>query len=202
MRRGLALAGGFAALLLLLAWTVPRAVDWNARRGELAALSAERLGRTVTLEGPVRLVLLPQPVLEAQGVTLGGEGEDLAIGARALLLRLDLGALLTGRILPREVALVGAEIRLPWPPAPTAPLRPPPWLAALDARIEDSRLLVGDLVTSERARGATVIIATHHPATTAPSCDVAAHLEGGRVVWTGHPSDAPAIGGPDLEDGT
>ena len=71
--------------------------------------------------------------------------------------------------------------------------------AALDP---EGRRLVGDLVTAERARGATVIIATHHPATTAPSCDVAAHLEGGRVVWTGHPSDAPAIGGPDLEDGT
>lgn len=145
MRRGLAFAAALAGLLLLLAWTVPRGIDWNARRGELAALSGERLGRTVTLDGPVRLVLLPQPLLEVQGVTLGGEGEDLAIGARALLLRLDLGALLTGRILPREVALVGAEIRLPWPPAPTAPFRPPPWLAALDARIEDSRLLVGHL---------------------------------------------------------
>lgn len=71
--------------------------------------------------------------------------------------------------------------------------------AALDP---EGRRLVGDLVASERGRGATVIIATHHPATTAPSCDIAAHLEGGRVVWTGHPSDAPAIGGRDLEDGT
>jgi hypothetical protein len=41
------------------------------------------------------------------------------------------------------LSLVGAEIRLPWPPANFAALAPPPWLTALDARLEDSRILIG-----------------------------------------------------------
>lgn len=150
-RRGvLRLVLGGAALLvvalLAAAWLLPPLTDWTARRGDIAALSAARLGRSVTLEGPVRLTLLPEPMLEAQGVTLGGEGEDVALGARALRIRLDLGALLTGRIEPREIVLIGADIRLPWPPPPFAALfLPSDYAGRLDIRIEDSSLRLGGL---------------------------------------------------------
>ena len=61
-------------------------------------------------------------------------------------LRLDLGALLAGgRLEPREIVLVGGEIRLPWPPGALPSFRPPPWLTALDARLEDCRVLIGGL---------------------------------------------------------
>lgn len=150
-RRGVLrwLLGGAVLLLVALlaaAWLLPAVTDWTARRGDIAALSAARLGRSVTLDGPVRLALLPEPVLEAQGVTLGGEGEDIALGARALRIRLDLGALLTGRIEPREIVLIGADIRLPWPPPPFAALfLPADWAGRLDIRIEDSALRLGGL---------------------------------------------------------
>ena len=153
-RRGvLRWALGAAALvvvaLLAAAWLLPAVTDWTARRGDIAALSAARLGRSVTLEGPVRLALLPEPVLQAQGVTLGGEGEDIALGARALRIRLDLGALLTGRIEPREIVLIGADIRLPWPPPPFAALfLPADWAGRLDIRIEESSLRLGGLTLS------------------------------------------------------
>lgn len=150
-RRRAWLAGLSAALLLLLAlaWLGPLLTDWTARRGDLAALSAARLGRSVTLDGPVRLALLPVPMLEASGATIGGEGEDIALGARALRIRLDLPALLSGRIEPREIVLIGAELRLPWPPAPfAAPFWPAAWAARLDIRIEDSRVRIGELVLS------------------------------------------------------
>ncbi|MFN6956244.1 MAG: hypothetical protein ACK4PG_15760, partial [Acetobacteraceae bacterium] len=137
------------AALLATAWLLPAVTDWTARRGDIAALSAARLGRSVTLDGPVRLALLPEPVLEAQGVTLGGEGEDVALGARALRIRLDLGALLTGRVEPREIVLIGADIRLPWPPPPFAALfLPADWAGRLDIRIEDSALRLGGLTLS------------------------------------------------------
>jgi uncharacterized protein involved in outer membrane biogenesis len=145
-------AGGVALLVVLLlaaAWLLPAVTDWTARRADIAALSAARLGRSVTLDGPVRLALLPEPVLEAQGVTLGGDGEDIALGARALRIRLGLGALLAGRIEPREIVLIGADIRLPWPPPPVAALfLPADWAGRLDIRIEESSLRLGGLTLS------------------------------------------------------
>jgi hypothetical protein len=149
LRVALAGAGLLLAVLVAAAWLLPPLTDWTARRADIAALSASRLGRSVTLDGPVRLTLLPEPVLEAQGVTLGGEGEDVTLGARALRIRLDLGALLTGRIEPREIVLIGADIRLPWPPPPFAALfLPADWAGRLDIRIEESSLRLGGLALS------------------------------------------------------
>jgi ABC-2 type transport system ATP-binding protein len=70
-------------------------------------------------------------------------------------------------------------------------------LAALDPEGRDR---IARIVLAERARGATVVVATHHPAYTATWCDRAIHLEAGRVVWTGLPVDAPVVAGTDLED--
>lgn len=147
MRRLATLLGALLVLLGAALWLGPRVVDWEAQRPRLAALAAARLGRPVALEGPLRLALLPQPRVEASGVRIGGDEEDgLGVAARAMRLRLDLGALLAGRLEPREIVLVGAEIRLPWPPATTLALRPPPWLLALDARIEEGRVHLGEAV--------------------------------------------------------
>ena len=149
---------GFGALallpLLLLAalWWGPRLTDWNSHRDRLAILAAGWLGQPVTLAGDVSLTLLPQPMLEAGGVSIGGPDADLSIAARALRLRLDLTALLRFQLEPREVALVGAEIRLPWPPAPGQAFRPPPWLTGLRGRIQDSRIIMGDVVL-DRVQG-------------------------------------------------
>jgi len=143
------LLAGLALLPVLLGaalWFVPRLTDWNEHRDRLAILAAGRLGQPVTLTGPVKLALLPQPMLEAGGVTIGGPDSSLSVEARALRLRLDWLALLRLRLEPREVTLVGAEIRLPWPPVPGQPFRPPPWLTGLQGRIENSRVMIGQLV--------------------------------------------------------
>ncbi|MFC0384751.1 AsmA family protein [Muricoccus vinaceus] len=135
------------AVLLGALWAAPLFTDWTARRDQLAELASARLGRPVTLHGPVRLRLLPHPVVEAEGVTLGPSeepgGDTLAFSASALRLRVDGGALLLGRIAPREVALVGAELRLPWPPIDAAGL--PAGLSALSAELVDSRIVLGVL---------------------------------------------------------
>ncbi|WP_141563097.1 AsmA family protein [Teichococcus rhizosphaerae] len=142
---------GIGALLLLpllvlaALWFGPRLTDWNEHRDRLAILAAGRLGQPVTLAGPVKLALLPQPMLEAGGVTIGGPDGEISIEARALRLRLDWPALLRLELEPREVALVGAEIRLPWPPAPGQPFRPPPWLTGLQGRVQDSRIIIGQV---------------------------------------------------------
>ncbi|MEO3472668.1 AsmA-like C-terminal region-containing protein [Roseomonas sp. CAU 1739] len=133
--------------LLLAAWFGPLLLNWESQRGRVATIATARLGRTVTVEGPLRVTLLPQPMLEADDVRVGdADGETLGVSARVLRLRLGLAPLLTGRLEPRDLVLVGAEIRLPWPPEPIGALRPPPWLTGFDARIEDSRVEVGGVV--------------------------------------------------------
>lgn len=153
--RKAALAGGGLVLLLLLAlWLGPRAVNWETWRGRLAEIASHRLGRPVTLEGPIELALLPRPEVLARGVAIAAaEPAEGAAGfevtARSLRLRLDLPALLAGRLAPRELTLVGAELTLPWPPGPILAFRPPPWITELDARIEQGRIRLGGAVLEQ-----------------------------------------------------
>lgn len=133
--------------LLAIAWVGPRLIDGEAQRQRVAAIASARLGRSVTLDGPLRLTLLPQPMVEASAVQLDAtDGEAIGVSARALRLRLGLLPLLVGRLEPRDLVLVGADIRLPWPPASIGALRPPPWLVDFDARIENSRVAIGGAV--------------------------------------------------------
>ncbi|WP_424811571.1 AsmA family protein [Roseococcus sp. YIM B11640] len=153
MSRGFVARGGLLALLLGLlafaaaaAYALPRWLDWDKHREALAAIASQRLGRPVSLEGPVNLLLLPQARLEASRVVIGPTSDGIRMSARGLRLRLDLGALLLGRLEVRELALVGAEIKLPWPPGSLPGLTPLPWLTGLDARLEDSRIEIGGAV--------------------------------------------------------
>lgn len=153
MRKAPLALGSLLLLALAALWLGPRAVDWGPWRGQLADIATGQLGRPVTLDGPIELVLLPSPVVRAGGVTIGepldteppgSEAEtDFRVTARMLRLRLDLGALIAGRIEPREIALVGAELTLPWPPGPLLSLRPPSWITRLDAQVEDGRVRIG-----------------------------------------------------------
>jgi uncharacterized protein involved in outer membrane biogenesis len=131
----------FLVLLLAALYAAPLFTDWTVRRDQLAELASDRIGRPVTLHGPVRLRLLPYPVIEAEGVILGAAGDSLAFSARSLRLRLDGGALLLGRVAPREMAIVGAELRVPWPPSDAAFL--PYSLSGFSAELVDSRLIIG-----------------------------------------------------------
>ncbi len=148
MTRRAALALALLPLALLAtAWFGPRLLDGEAQRARVAAIATARLGRIVTLDGAVRLTLLPQPMVEAASVRIDDtDDEPVSVSARALRLRLGLLPLLFGRLEPRDLVLVGADIRLPWPPPSIGALRPPPWLVEFDARIEDSRVAIGGAV--------------------------------------------------------
>ncbi|WP_270936881.1 AsmA family protein, partial [Falsiroseomonas oryzae] len=150
MRRAALLFGSLFLLVLAGLWLGPRAMDWEPWRDRLAEIASDRLGRQVTLDGPVELALLPSPVVRAGGVTIAEPGGEAEIGfrvtARMLRLRLDLGALIAGRLAPREITLVGAELTLPWPPGPLLAFRPPAWITELDAQVEDGRVRLGEAV--------------------------------------------------------
>jgi len=146
MRATRLLLASVAALLLLAilaAWLVPGRLDWNRFRPEIERFSSAQLGREVRIEGPITVTLLPQPVITASAVTLAGVAP---IHADTLRLRVGLGALLAGHIEAAELVLRGVDMRIPWPlPASTYPVRPPTWLAAVSARIEQGRVSVGTL---------------------------------------------------------
>ncbi|WP_043334634.1 AsmA family protein [Belnapia moabensis] len=145
MRRLAAILLPLLALLGAALWVGPRLLDWEPYRAHLADIASTRLGRPVTLGGRITLTLLPQPRVEAAAVAIGSNDDGLTVTARAMRLRLDLASLLRARLEPREIALVGGEITMPWPPIALPSLRPPPWLSALDARLEDCRLKLGGL---------------------------------------------------------
>jgi hypothetical protein len=142
---------GLVALLLLLlggAWLGPSVLDWNRYRADVSGLASAALGQAVRIEGPITLRILPQPLLVAGGVKVDASG-GATVTAEQLLLRVALMPLLAGRVEARELVLRGADIRLPWPPDPTAlALRTPTWLSALSARIERGRLQIGEVAVT------------------------------------------------------
>jgi hypothetical protein len=147
LRAALIAVGAVAAMVLLAIWQVPQWLDWARYRATIEALASATLGQPVTISGPIALTLLPQPVLTASQVDVGGTGAvDFSIHVEALRLRVALWPLIGGSVDARELVLRGPDLHIPWP-AERGMLRPrtPLWLAAFAARIEDGRLTVGQL---------------------------------------------------------
>ena len=126
---------------------MPQWLDWTRYRATIEVLATATLGQPVTISGPISLTLLPQPVLTAAQVDVGGSGPaDLSIHVEALRLRIALWPLIGGHVDARELVLRGPDLRIPWPAEPgVLRSRPPAWLAAFAARIENGRLTVGRL---------------------------------------------------------
>ena len=53
-------------------WLVPQWLDWTRYRATIEVLASATLGQPVTIQGPITLTLLPQPVLTAAQVNVGG----------------------------------------------------------------------------------------------------------------------------------
>ncbi len=143
-----AAAGAVLLLAALLAavWFLPPLLQWDRYRDSIATLASERLGREVRIAGPVSLTLLPEPVLTAAGVSLIAAGDGIAIRADQLRLRVSLTALAAGKIDAEELVLRGAEVQVPWPLRPIQiAAAAPDWFAAASVRIEDARLVIGDV---------------------------------------------------------
>ena len=123
--------------LAAIAWQGPRALDWSHLEPRLQ----EALGREVSLDGPVRLDLLPRPVLTVGGIS----AIDISVReARAVL---DTGALLAGSLEIDRLEFSGVELTFD-----RSLVRPLPPLPAQHIRFEDSSIAFGDaLVPVETA---------------------------------------------------
>ena len=173
------IAVGFVVLVALVlgaAWAVPPFLDGDRFRDEVAGLASAALGQAVRIDGAITVRVLPQPLLVAGRVSVGGVGAGVT--AEELVLRVGLEKLLAGRVEARELVLRGAEIRLPWPMEPSAlVLRTPSWLSSLSARIERGRLWLGDI-------GLTGLEATLATSDLSGSFLSAGRVQGGGREWT------------------
>ncbi len=56
------------------------------------------------------------------------------------------------------------------------------------------RALVGEILTTLRARGTTLVLASHLAGEAAPYCSMSVHLSDGRIAWSGTPEQAISRG--------
>src|SRR5215469_1055855 len=143
-RTALVGCAGFAAVLLLAVWQLPQWLDWTRYRATIGALASATLGQPVSIRGPISLALLPEPALTASDVRIDSEGVGPSMRVEALRLRVALWPLLSGRVDARELVLHRPDLRVRWP-ARAGIFRPPSWLGALSARIENGHLAIGQI---------------------------------------------------------
>jgi len=99
---GVVLAGIVGAAVLL-----PRVIDWQSYRPEIAAFAEAAIGLPVTIDGNIRAELFPTPQLTAAGIRVLGRdgGEDLA-AIRWAEARFKFSDLLRGSVTLTSLALV------------------------------------------------------------------------------------------------
>ncbi len=145
-RRRLALILGASLLALSLIVLAGRAIlAGTYHRAAIERLASRVVGQRVTIQGPIKLALIPEPQLIAGRITIGN---PQAASVRAQTLKLDLAAwpLLLGQLRATRLTLHRPMIDLPWPlPGGASALAPPPWLASLHASIENGTINLGRL---------------------------------------------------------
>ncbi len=134
-------------LAIVAAWWLPRLLDWDEYRQNVAAIVSAGLGRPVRIKGPIRLSLLPGAILRAGDIMIADTGDGASATASSMQLRVGLAALLAGQVHPRELVLQGAHMHLPWPISARF-LREGRPTAGLHAQVEDSTLDIGGFALS------------------------------------------------------
>ncbi len=127
----------FAAAILVL----PMMIDWQSYKPRLVALLGEATGRDVAIDGPIELVLLPQPALRVRDIKVGnppGTTSPFLLEARRVAARLSWRALLQGRIEVTRIAVDEPRITI----EPAADGKPNWWLPLLDPGDRDRPPLV------------------------------------------------------------
>ncbi len=148
--------GGAVAVLIVALLVLPSLIDLNSYKPRIVAEVKQATGRDLTIEGPIRLSLLPLPVVSLEGVKFtnppGAKNPNMA-EVKSVAARLSLGALLTGTIAASEVTLVAPRINLEidaagqpnWAFAPQAGDSGP--LPVQDIRVEGGMLSFNDTRT-------------------------------------------------------
>lgn len=113
--RKLWIGAGLLGLLAAALVAIPSFVDANAYKPEIIARVKQATGRDVTIDGPVRLSLLPAPEVTLDGLRIsnatGANSADM-VAAKSITVQLSLLDLLTGELRPADVILLEPRIAL------------------------------------------------------------------------------------------
>lgn len=107
--------GGFVGLLTAALLILPWLIDVDAYKPEIVAQVKRATGRDVTIDGPIRLSLLPTPSVELDGVkffNLAGSQNPIMVEVTSVTVKPSLLALLAGDIEVAGVTLVEPKIVL------------------------------------------------------------------------------------------
>ncbi len=106
---------GLVVVLAAAVLIVPSLIDWNDYKEQIAARAEGLTGRTLTIDGDIRITLLPAPALVVNDVALVNmEGATAAemVRLKSLEIRVALGPLLAGEVQVETVKLVEPVIEL------------------------------------------------------------------------------------------
>ncbi|MDG2244175.1 MAG: AsmA family protein [Rhodospirillaceae bacterium] len=109
MKRIGIVAGSFASTILAIVLITPSFIDWTEYRDTFESRLEAATGRSVVIDGDVRLSLLPRPALRVAGVRIGNLPEastDSFVSADAVAANLAFGPLLSGRIQFNSIEVV------------------------------------------------------------------------------------------------
>jgi uncharacterized protein involved in outer membrane biogenesis len=115
MRKVLYAFLGLIGLVLAAAIAAPFLLDINDYKTEILAQVRQQTGRDASIDGPIKLGLLPAPEVTAQNVRLAnmpGSSEPDMAQIRSLRISVALMPLLSGRLDVTQVSFVGARIVL------------------------------------------------------------------------------------------
>ncbi len=101
MRSPLLYLGVLAVLVLFTALIAPMFIDWTTYRAELESYGSKLAGREVRIEGPIRIQILPTPMIRLNGLRIanaGGATAEEFVSADTLEVRLALSPLLKGKV--------------------------------------------------------------------------------------------------------
>lgn len=142
----------FAGVVLAIAlaaaiWFGPSLIDWDRYREAIGDRIAARTGVAVAVNGPVRVALVPRPRARLSDVTVAGNGKGASLHLATVEANLDPVALLTGRVVPREVRVIAPRLTID-PERGTSGDLFPLMGAVPDGQIEveDGTIRVGDRI--------------------------------------------------------
>jgi hypothetical protein len=104
--------GSLLCLVLTAMLFVPSFLNWSSYAEDIAILLEKTTGQEVSLNGPVTVRLLPQPVLSARQVSLGQDDQALTIEIGRLDATIALGPLFSGRLDVQALSLERADLRV------------------------------------------------------------------------------------------
>ena len=102
-------SAGLFVLVIAAVLIVPGMIDWNDYKDQITSQAKAATGRTLHIDGDIRITLLPAPAMLVENVRLenveGATAKDM-IRLKSLEARVALGPLLSGEVQVETIKLI------------------------------------------------------------------------------------------------